>query len=291
MLALHVEALAGCDPGREAAAVVFHRAVLLRLIDRFDEIARDRSAPPSIGQLATTARHLLLWVLQYLREERGLAFTLDAFDAAGIRDVEQGLGRGDLEELRAAWPAIVRLAREGGLATPIGRPGLIALTETRQLTRAVAAYEAVLAIEARHVEAQLRLGRALTRLGRLDDAESRLRAAAAGSDRTPRQSYLAALFLGDVLERADRRGEAKVAYDTARQIWPGSQAAAVGLARLSALEGTHAAARAILGPLQPPALIGGTLDRSDPWLGYEGGQSWRIPDALAALKATFEAVP
>jgi tetratricopeptide (TPR) repeat protein len=155
----------------------------------------------------------------------------------------------------------------------------------------VSTYEAVLAADSDNVEAHVRLGRALTRLGRLDEAERQLHAAAERRERSPRQSYLIALFLGDVLERANRPAEAKAAYDTAQRVWPGAQAAAVALARLFALEGAPAPARATLGGLQPPALIGGALDRSDPWLGYQGGQAWRLPDALAALQATFEAVP
>jgi tetratricopeptide (TPR) repeat protein len=291
VLALHVAALASCDPARDAAAVVFHRSVLLRLIDRLDEIARDRGAPPALGGLATTARHLLLWVLQYLREERGLAFTLDAFDAAGARDVDLLLARAGLEELRTLPAAVETLAREESLASPIGRPGLILQAELRQLARVASAYEAVLAADPDSVEAHLRLGRALARQGRVDEAEKRLHAAAERRERSPRQSYLIALFLGDVLERANRRAEAKAAYATAQRIWPGAQASAVGLARLFALDGAPAPARATLGVLQPPALIGGAIDRSDPWLGYQGGQAWRLPDALAALQASFEAVP
>jgi hypothetical protein len=59
------------------------------------------------------------------------------------------------------------------------------------------------------------------------------------------------------------------------------------MARLRALAGAHAAARAALatlianGPLPDAA-------RSDPWHDYENGQAWRLPGAIAALQASFE---
>jgi len=111
-LALHVEALAACDPVREGAAMRLHLTVLLRLVVRIEQIAREQpDVPHAFAQIATQGRHLTLWALQYLRQVDGLAAALEVFELPKIRDVDVRLARGALEELLSLPDAVARSSR------------------------------------------------------------------------------------------------------------------------------------------------------------------------------------
>ena len=133
-------------------------------------------------------------------------------------------------------------------------------------------------------EMHLRLGRVLALLDRHDEADRHLGMAMTLRP-DPRQSYLTALFLGDLRERQRRPEDAVSAYASALQIWPGAQAPVVALARLRVLSGAADAGRATLAGLHVERDI---RERSDPWLGYVGGQGWRLSGAIADLQRTFE---
>ena len=301
-LALHVEALAACDPTRELAAMRLHLTVLLRLVLRIEQVAREhRDVPSEFAQVATQGRHLTLWVLQYLRDVNGLAEAVETFEAVKIpaftsgsgveplRDVDLRLARGALEELRTLPEAVMQSVRERALSDNLARDTRLAREERRLLTTAVRAYEALLVDHPAVLEAHLRLAGLLLRLGQSGQAHTHLaRVGALGPD--TRQTYLVALFLADVYERLGRAAEAMDAFAVAQRNWPGAQTPAIGLARLRALSGAHEDARSALAALhlEPAA---GAPERSDPWWGYIGGQSWRLPAAMAALQARFEAEP
>lgn len=284
-LAVHIEALANADPVGDPGSVTLHREIVRRLIARLEVIGREPSAPAPFATVAATGRRLLLWALQFLGDEVGLADTVDAFEAEGVRDLEQRLARADLEELRAMPHTVAATVRRRSLMTSTPSEGILAQEQARQLGRAVRAYDAILADQPACAEARVRLARVLLRLGRLADAETQLQAVAR-LERDARQTYFAAIFLADVRERQGRRADAIAAYDAARLAWPGAQTPVVALARLRALEGAHAEARAALATLALGARDAG--DGSDPWHGYDGGQGWRLPAAIAALQATFE---
>lgn len=131
----------------------------------------------------------------------------------------------------------------------------------------------------------LRLGRLLALLDRLDEADRHLGLAMTLRP-DPRQVYLASLFLADLRERQARPEEALAAYAGALQAWPGAQAPVVALARLRAIAGAVDAARATLAGVHAERDM---RERSDPWLGYVGGQGWRLPGALTELQRAFEA--
>src|SRR4029453_15432569 len=81
-LALHVEALAACDPTADFAAMRLHLTVLLRLVVRIEQLAHEnRDIPPEFARIATQGRHLTLWVLQYLRDLNGPAAAVETFEA------------------------------------------------------------------------------------------------------------------------------------------------------------------------------------------------------------------
>ena len=70
-LALHIEALAACNPQTEHAAIDVHRGVVLRLIARLDWMATQTFMPSTITTLPAAGRRLLVWALQFLRDEPG----------------------------------------------------------------------------------------------------------------------------------------------------------------------------------------------------------------------------
>jgi tetratricopeptide (TPR) repeat protein len=283
-LALHIEALASTDLTRDVPALDLHRTVLLRLIRRLEEIAREPDVPDDFVQLAMRGRHLLVWTLQFLRDATRLAQTLETFDAAKIDDPELGLARGALVELRAL-PEAVGLLPQVNVLTPVFRRDVVFdQAQKRQHETAVKIYQALLARDPALLEAHLRLGHLLARLRRLEAAETHLTQVTRLKP-DDRQAYLVAIFLADVYERQGRIAEAVAAYDVALGRWPGSQAPLVALARLRGLRGDADAARAALTGIHVER---DQRERTDPWMGYIGGQAWRLPAAIKALQASFE---
>ena len=154
----------------------------------------------------------------------------------------------------------------------------------RRLYAAVRAYREGIEVHPEVPELHLRLGRVLALLDRLDEADRHL-AKMMTLRPDPRQSYLTALFLGDLRERQRRPEDAMAAYASALEAWPGAQAPVVALARLRVLTGAADAGRATLAGVHVERDM---RERSDPWLGYAGGQGWRLSGALADLQRTFE---
>jgi tetratricopeptide (TPR) repeat protein len=281
---------------------------VLRLIARIDELAAHRDVADDFARFATAGRRLLVWAHQYLRDEAGLATTLEALAPAIPQDAELQLARAALAELRTE-PSAVAAGLRAGRAASVGAASLqggldavapgerapsqrlhptALLEETRhRLEIAAAAYQQVSETGGASVEAHVRAGRILLSLGRLEAAESHLsQAQALGPD--PRQTYLIALFLADLRERQQRTADAMASYARALAAWPGAQAAVVGLARLRAMSGAADAARTTLSRIHAERDV---RERSDPWMGYVGGQGWRIPAALDALRRDFEPLP
>jgi len=289
-LALHVEALAACDPVREGAAMRLHLTVLLRLVVRIEQIAREQpDVPHAFAQIATQGRHLTLWALQYLRQVDGLAAALEVFELPKIRDVDVRLARGALEELLSLPDAVARSSRVRERSTTMARNSVLAQEEQRQVEIAARVYESLIAEDPASLEAHLRLARLELRLGHATRAEEHL-VRVANLKPDARQGYLAALFLADVYERQRLVTAAISAYGVAQQNWPGAQTPGIGIARLRALSGASQDARNALAVmhLERPA---DAPERSDPWMGYLGAQYWRLPAGMAALQATFEAEP
>jgi hypothetical protein len=78
---------------------------------------------------------------------------------------------------------------------------------------------------------------------------------------------------GYQLEREPGSEDALSAYASALAAWPGALAPVVALARLRVLSGAADAGRATLAGLH---IERDMRERSDPWLGYVGGQGWRV---------------
>jgi tetratricopeptide (TPR) repeat protein len=287
-LGLHVEALLATDPFTRKAEASLHASVLLRLSRRLEQIAPEPDVPDSFVALAAQARRLLVWTMQFLRFQEGLQAALDAM-GSGAResDVDLRLARAMLEEMQAGGAEVTPSDQARDLTLP--RDAFLAQITAGALEGAIRRYDALLDDHPALLEGHLRLARLLTRLERLDEAEAHL-TRAAGLRPDARQAYLIALFAADVFERRGRQQDAIAAYGVARQRWPAAQTPVIGLARVHAGAGNAAGARAALAAL-PAERTDDPLPRSDPWLGYVGGQAWRLPDALAALQAGFEAEP
>jgi tetratricopeptide (TPR) repeat protein len=302
VMALHAEALVVAGSVRDAAGVGFHSGVLRRLTARCAEIARRPDAPPAVAGLAVTGPRLLVWAFQYLRDDPGLDRATQAMASSSPDDVELWLARGALAELRTRRDAIAAaeletaraLERRGGAVdqrpsareqapTDVRLEGEIA----RRVEGAASVYERALKVHPASAELHLRLGRLLTLIDRTDDAERHLTQVDA-LQADPRQTYLTALFLGDLREAQQRPADALAAYAAAQRAWPGAQAPVVAMARLQVLTGSVAAARATLAAVYAERDM---RERSDPWLGYVGGQGWRMSGALAALQRSFEVMP
>jgi hypothetical protein len=195
------------------------------------------------------------------------------------------LARADLDVLRSLPALLEEAMQRRSIVATTQREHMMAQEEARLLERAARGYVSALAIDAGSLEAGLRLARVETRLGRLDAAATRLRGLARPIA-DPRQAYLAALFLADVEERLGHRAEALTQYEAARRAWPVAQTPVLGLARLLTLAGASADAREALATLVGPN-ASTAATRSDPWHGYEDGQAWRLPAAMATLHASF----
>jgi tetratricopeptide (TPR) repeat protein len=126
------------------------------------------------------------------------------------------------------------------------------------------------------VEARIRYGRVLTLLDRPDDAVKELRRAA-DEPGDPVLGYFAQLFLGAASEAANRRDDARRAYERAAALAPQAQSPRLSLSQLAARAGDRGAALRALEPML--AQSSGIDDRFDPWWSYSTSQG-RAADAL-----------
>jgi Tfp pilus assembly protein PilF len=189
------------------------------------------------------------------------------------------------EEARDAAPAnasallALAAARDGlaHLQLVEGRTG----EARRTRERAAEAFRDVLAVDSSIVEARLRLGRLLAEDGRAVEAEPLLDQAL--QEGSPRQRYLALLFLAREAERAADFGAAFRAYSRALEAQPDGSAARLGLAlQLERQAGPAAARTAVIETLSR----GARLDAAaDPWSSYPFGD---VEEAAATLKRLWD---
>jgi tetratricopeptide (TPR) repeat protein len=184
-------------------------------------------------------------------------------------DPELLLARGSLQETALA------LAPAGAAS-----PAAVRDPEARATAeRGLADYTAALAKAPGLIEARLRRGRVLARLGRFEEARADLEQV---ERRAPDSDlkYLAQLFLAEVYDREDRPRDAERAYENASAIAPAAQAPYIGLADLRSRHGRFAAAAAIIQTMTQRTRSAIT----DPWWGYDYGQFREIEPRLARLR-------
>ncbi|HEX6324659.1 MAG TPA: tetratricopeptide repeat protein [Vicinamibacterales bacterium] len=149
-----------------------------------------------------------------------------------------------------------------------------------------AAFLKAVSIDPAHVEARIRLGRALWLDRKYERAAAELKTAAsqvAGGD--ARLRYFAQLFLGRAEESLNRVDEARAAYERAAALFPAAQSPRLALSRLEMQQGNRDAAGAHLAILAQPR-----EGDADPWWTYHFE---RVPDRrdwMARLTAAFRKV-
>jgi tetratricopeptide (TPR) repeat protein len=189
------------DPGQEevaprAAPLLDAARQLLELIP--DAARRRRFEQPWLlavalhlyqrGQWPLALRHLDLGLQRYPEDALFLLARGSLLEVQGAQDL-QLVSPGDLRAPQASRRAAAeRQASEG----------------RDQLLRAERCYRRALTAEPRLLEARVRLGHVLHRMGQLDKAAPELERAAAAVDAEPRVRYLAWLFLGAIREAEGR---------------------------------------------------------------------------------------
>ncbi len=152
-----------------------------------------------------------------------------------------------------AIQASVQQLRANDVSVAIG-------SRTSELERAERFFREALAIAPDDADARLRLGHALSGLGRRKEAALELRKAI---DAKPdgRRTYLAVLLLGREEEALGRRDEARRRYEQAAGLYPSAQSPRLALSRLAQHTGDRAGAQLSLRNL---VRVSGR-DPSDPW--------------------------
>jgi tetratricopeptide (TPR) repeat protein len=133
-----------------------------------------------------------------------------------------------------------------------------------------------------HLEARIHLGRVLGLRGEHIEAEALLRKAVADA-KEPLLQYYAKLFLGAEKEALGDRALARDLYDDATVLYPEAQAPRLALSLLSAVDGKHDDALAMMaGVLGSPGET-----RKDPWWTYHYSPRRKAPEDLAAVYQSF----
>ena len=114
-------------------------------------------------------------------------------------------------------------------------------TEQQELRRAEELFRHSLKIDPEYVEARLRLGQVIGRLGRHAEALAELRAALAGSSDAT-LSYYAELLIGREEDALGNVMDARLAYERAARLFPQAQAPMLALSEIEARAGNRAAA-------------------------------------------------
>jgi tetratricopeptide (TPR) repeat protein len=158
-------------------------------------------------------------------------------------------------------------------------------TADAEMREAERLFQAALAANPDHVEARLRLGRALLLRGRARDAAAELRRAsgAAGDDLT---KYFASLFLGAADEALGELDAARASYAAAAALYPNAQSPRLALSALARRRGDRAAALSALE--QAFALAAVFPDGDDPWWSYDREAGRDAGVLLDRLRGLFQ---
>jgi tetratricopeptide (TPR) repeat protein len=242
------------DGARHGLLMPWHLDCALLLFDAY--------APLDDQAVHLRSSYVIAWLLQVAGQFEQLQSHLDSALKAYPRAIELHVARGVLAEAEES-PRYASGNRSsfGGLEA------------------AEAAYRAGLAIDPGAVAARLRLGYVLLRAKKVSTARAELTSALSTAT-SPRDMYLAALFLGSVHETSDDLPNAVLAYERAAAALPGCQVASIALGNAQGLVGRLDASRDIVakaGDIGPEAC-------EDPWWSYDYGQAWQIEDSLQELR-------
>ena len=149
-----------------------------------------------------------------------------------------------------------------------------------EMAQAESCYRRALAADPGLLEARVRLGHVLHRMGQPEKAVPELEAVIAEPDADPHVRYLAWLFLGAIREAGGRPRDAVLAYKAAIRLLPDSQASYVGLSHAFHRLGERSAS---LEALRETLGRAGRRHDGDPWWAYSWGQSHEVVGRLEAL--------
>jgi tetratricopeptide (TPR) repeat protein len=162
-----------------------------------------------------------------------------------------------------ARPAIQAAARSADLPTGYA---LVVQSDDAEFRQAEALFRRALAQQPDHIEARLRLGRALLVRGRAREAAPDLRRAnAAAADDL--MKYYAAMFLGAAEEALGNFDAAGELYARASALYPNAQSPHVALSALARRRGDLAGALAAMEQVFELATV--HPDGDDPWWSYD----------------------
>ena len=217
------------------------------------------------GQWPLALRHLELGLERYPDDPRLLLARGSLLEAQGVQDLQAllpaDMSSGAQRRRDAAW----RL-------TTVSRG---------EMLEAESCYRRALTADPSLFEARVRLGHVLHRLGRPEKAVPELERVIAAPEAPPRVRYLAWLFLGAIREAEGRPRDAVPAYQAAKGVLPGSQAAYVALSYTLHRLGERAASR---DALRQATVRAGRRQDQDPWWGYPWGQALEADERLLALR-------
>lgn len=276
--ALHVETALAMQTAGRIDVARDHQALALDLADRLVTGLVTVDGHAQRADLRRRISLLAMWLLQLRLEFKELEMLLVKARQMLPGDALVVLANGAFHEVQARAFVLLDASE--------GRQGNLAAwrheERTWRLARAETSYREAIAADASLAEAHLRVGRVLSLQGRRTDAHVAL--AKVGEQTTDtRWRYLALLFRAAVYEEDGMLEPARAEYRAALETWPQSQAARLGLSRLSAHDADWASARRELDALAES----GTTPESqhaDPWWAYDFGQAWRIEPALAELR-------
>ncbi len=201
----------------------------------------------------------------------------------------------DAEELANAGDADAEtLLLQGSIAEGVAqrleaakgeRSGVVPRLATRRrdpfstLTEAESNYRRALELDPNLLEARIRLGRVLTLQGKVEAASDVLTLAVSEAGEGY-LAYLAALFLGQVHERAGRPVEARRCYEAAVREYPEGQTAYIALGQLletiGEIETGRTSASRMFASRRDP--------ERDPWWVYPDAQAWQMDRRLGTLR-------
>jgi tetratricopeptide (TPR) repeat protein len=150
-----------------------------------------------------------------------------------------------------------------------------------QMIQAEGCYRRALAADPGLLEARVRLGHLLHRMGQPQKAVAELEGVIAAPDADPHVLYLAWLFLGAIREADGGPRDAVVAYQAAIGLLPDGQAAYVALSHALHRLGERGASREAL---REPIARAGRRQDWDPWWLYPWGQSHEAEARFLALR-------
>ena len=160
-----------------------------------------------------------------------------------------------------------------------GAIGVRATATAEHIAAVTSAYEAAAAMPAIRVEALVRWGWFLHRIGKKDEGLAKLTEAATAGKADQALTYLRELLTARALLANGRAAEAVEAFKRAAAIAPGASSARVGLVSALVILGERAEAEQLTEALQT-----GKATVVDPWWIYWQGDYRRYPETLRSMR-------